>query len=363
MDLIKLYSISFSPSELNAGEAISGHTSVLWVERYREPGEFKIVAPLSSGLLTDLPIGSFITHQETPTVMIVENHEINQPEDADSTITITGRCATSFMENRTVGDDVAFATDVISDYILAADQTWDQAVTLIDDHLINATDPDDLLNGFAVMHTCSGPVTVEERAVKPTNVHQAVTDILKIDDLGMKTVRPTSSVAVTYFVVYRGNDVSTKVRFSWMRGDIDSADYFFSNKKLYTQARVMGRWMQVVVNPTGANNYDRRTMIVDAAYLDERQTAFPTGTAHTWITAAMMADGHKALKAQKEIAITSVDISENANVRFRRDYNIGDLVTVDGDFGTSQVMRVVEYAETDDETGSRGHPTLAIPGE
>lgn len=363
MDLIKLYSSTVNPTDLNRGQAINGYTSALWVERYRDPGEFKIEAPLSSGLITFLPIGAFVTHLETSTVMMVENHEIKQPKDDDPTISITGRCFTCFLENRTVGDPQAFTTNTIDDWLLTSDQTWDQVVTLIDTHIISAADTDANLIGVDVNHVCSGTVTTEERILKPTDVHQAVIDILKIDDLGIKSVRPTSTDPLTYFTVYRGDDVSTKVRFSWMRGDLDNVEYFFSDKKMKNQARVMGRWVQVVVNPSGADRYDRRVMLVDGSFIDERQTAYPTGLALDYIRAGMNIIGAAALKKQNNLSITQADVSENSNLRYRRDYELGDLVTVDGDFGTSTVMRVVEYAEAEDENGVTGHPTLAIPGE
>jgi len=363
MDLIKLSSTTAQPTQLSVGEAINGHKSALWVERYRDPGEFKIEAPLSSGLVSFLPIDTFITHLNTSVVMVVENHFIKQPKDEDPTVEITGRCLTSYFENRTVGDYQAFATSEIQDIVLASDQTWDQVVTLIDDHVITPTDTNDDLVGTAVNHTCTGAATSEERTLRPSELHGAILDILKVDDLGIKTVRPTAADPLTYFTVYRGDNVSTKVRFSWMRGDLENVEYFFSNKKLKTQARVMGRWIQVVVNPTGADNYDRRTMIIDASFWDERLTAYPSGGVLTLYMAAMTIMGRQALAAQKKVSITQADVSDSATMRFRRDYDIGDLVTVDGDFGASTVMRVVEFAEVDDESGTSGHPTLAIPGE
>lgn len=69
------------------------------------------------------------------------------------------------------------------------------------------------------------------------------------------------------------------------------------------------------------------------------------------------------MKAQSKVTINSSDVSDNSNYRYRRDYNIGDLVTLDGNFGQKAVMRVSEYAEVEDENGESGHPTLSIPGE
>jgi len=363
MDLIKLSSVTANPTELSVGEIIDDYTSVLWVERYQTPGDFKIEAPLSSGLVDSLPIGSFLTHLETSVVMMVENHEIKQPKDADPSLSITGRCFTCFMENRTIGDQQAFLTNQVGEWVVLSDQTWDQIVTILEGHLISPVDTDDALIGVDVNHTCSGASTVEARNAKHNGVHETVLEILKVDDLGIKSVRPTPTDPITYFTVYRGNDVSTKVRFSWMRGDLDNVEYFFSNKKLKTQARVIGRWVQEVVNPTGADNYDRRTMVVEANDLDEQLTAYPAGGTLTAIINKMATRGRQALAAQPRISITQADVSDNANLRYRRDYNIGDLITVDGDFGSSTVMRVVEYAEAEDESGASGHPTLAIPGE
>lgn len=363
MDLIKLSSVTANPTELSFGEAISGYTSVLWVERYRDAGEVKIEAPLSSGLIEFLPLDSFITHLETSVVMVIENHEIKQPKDADPTISITGRCMTSLLENRTVGDGQAFSNTEITDYFLPSNETWDQVIILVNQHLVAPADSGDDLVGIAVNDTCTGASTTEERVIRPGPVYDAVVEILKVDDLGIKSIRPTPTDPLTYFTIHRGNDISTKVRFSWMRGDLDNVQYFFSNKKLKTQARVMGRWIETVVNPTGATGINRRTMLVDASYYDERLTAYPGGPVLAVYLVAMQTVGKQALAAQKGVSITQADVSENANLRYRRDYNIGDLVTVDGDFGASTVMRVVEYAEAEDESGVSGHPTLAIPGE
>lgn len=363
MNFIKLSSVTANPTELSFGEAINGYTSALWVERYRNPGEFKIEAPLSSGLMDSLPLDSFITHLDTSVVMIVENHEIKQPKDADPTISVTGRCVTSFLENRTVGDQQAFADTQISEYVLASDQTWDQVVTLITQHLVSPSDSGDDLVGIAVNHTCTGTSTTEARTIRPSDVYEAVIEILKVDDLGIKSVRPTPADPLTYFRVHRGNDVSTKVRFSWMRGDLDNVEYFFSNKKLKTQARVMGRWVETVVNPTSADGLDRRTMLIDASYIDDREPSYPSGGGLALYVAVMHILGEQMLAAQNKVSITQADVSDNTNIHFREDYNIGDLVTVDGDFGASTVMRVVEYAEAEDESGVSGHPTLAIPGE
>jgi hypothetical protein len=75
----------------------------------------------------------------------------------------------------------------------------------------------------------------------------------------------------------------------------------------------------------------------------------------------MSARGRAAIKGQSNITITQADVSNTTMYQYRRDYNIGDLVSIDGNFGQTAVMRVIEYAEIEDENGNSGHPTLALP--
>jgi len=70
-------------------------------------------------------------------------------------------------------------------------------------------------------------------------------------------------------------------------------------------------------------------------------------------------------KGQIELAsatkITLMDITTGRiPKKFRIDYNIGDIVYVIGDYGVSQKMRIIEYAEILDENGSSAFPTLEL---
>ena len=44
---------------------------------------------------------------------------------------------------------------------------------------------------------------------------------------------------------------------------------------------------------------------------------------------------------------------------YRVDYNMGDVVAVEGNFGLRERRRVVEFVEIVDDTGSVGLPTFA----
>jgi hypothetical protein len=363
MDLIKLSSETAVPTELTVGEPIFGYDSALWVERYQKPGEFKIEAKLSSGLLDFLPIDGFVTHVDTKELMMIENHHIKQPRNEDPTIEISGRSFTAYLEQRYLRDYYAATSNHdIPKYQLASDESWDHIFYIIDNHFITSSISDDNLVGVDLVNSCTGTGTSEAREIRHDDILTIVQMLLKIDDIGLKTIRPTPTDDTTYWEIYQGTSRINTVRFSKLGGDLDDIEYLFSNRKRKTRCHTMGRWCQTIYGDT-EDGYARRTMLLDTSDIDQQLNAMPSGGALFLVTDAMQVRAREALANQNDVSIVQVDVANTAQWVYRRDYDMGDLVTVDGDFGASETMRVVEYAEVEDENGSSGHPTLAIPGE
>lgn len=160
-------------------------------------------------------------------------------------------------------------------------------------------------------------------------------------------------------VVHRGLDRAKDVSFSYSAGDIKSAEYLWSIKKHKTSALVSGKWVEVMIHGPEVG-YNRRTMFVDASDLDEAYSVAPTGTAWTLIANAMEVRGRQALSAQRMVSMSSVQINpDSSRNKYRKDYNVGDLVSVYGNYNASSVMRVTEHVEIEDERGNVSYPTLS----
>lgn len=353
------------PTVFESGETINGATSVMWVERYREPGEFEIVAPLSVGLKSFLPLGTLISHSATLEVMIVENHEITETNSEDPILTITGRTFDSYLENRIVGVDWARIDPTVSEIGLDIGSVSNQVAILIG-MCINSGNAADDLNNIVARYYGDSP-TVSLRTVKPGPLDKAVRDLLSIDDLGIKTVRRNNfdltlgDSTQTWLYVYRGEDKTQNVIFSWLGGDIDQAQYLYTIKNLKTSALVQGKWVQTIVDGP-ETGYNRRFMHVDATDLDNQLDAMPTGTALTDVLSKMTVRGQEALQNQSKIVLTQADASNITNYRYRADFNVGDIIRLDGNYGEISNMRVTEFTEIQDENGETGHPTLQLPG-
>jgi len=341
----------------------------MWIERYRQAGEFEIKTKMGSGLRELLPRGSYISHIDTEEVMMVENHKIESEQDSEAELTITGRSAEVILDQRSVGANIAFPTSgALVEYVLASDPTWNQALDLIEEHILaaNVIDSDDAIPYIEIQSSATGTSTEEERTVQRGSLYERVISILDVDNLGIKTIRPGLwSPAVDpqniVFEIHKGADLSSSVSFSYKSGETESIDYLWSIKNEKNAAYVHGRWVDTIVFSPGtpAVGAARRTMHIDASDIDQEYDAAPSGGTRTSIVNKMKARGREALAKQKELAIVQAVISKTAKqAKYRVDYNLGDIITVSGDYGETSKKRVIEHVEVEDRNGYTEYPTL-----
>jgi len=377
MDFFKFIpSESVEPSFLEQGAYINGIRSATWIERYRDPGEFTIKAPVSSGLRTFLPLGTVISHVATREAMMVETQEIDEDTYEEPMIEIKGTSLEAWLDNRSVGGDTEEDGGLVvflSDYVLPFDTTWEQATDLINWHinigpggtpLIN---PEDEALGFTAISNqqhIGTSVGAAARIVRRGPLHQRLLELLAIDDFGIKVVRPNPGNAnplVTEFRIHNGVDRRDSVIFSHAFGDLKRPRYFWSNKNYKNDAHVVSTYNEIRF--TGAPpGYNCRILYVDASDIDSQWTDWPTGSDRSDILAAMFNRAVDAIAASRNTALLATDIS-TTRYAFRTDYDVGDLVTVNGNYDVSSLMRVTEYVEFQDENGETGYPTLSAAVE
>jgi len=370
-----------SPTLMHNAIIVDGFKTKMWVERYAEAGEFKFTADATPEMKNKLPIGSFVSHIDTGELMIVENHEINESGDRPELV-ITGRGYETYLEKRITGVLWDPATNARQDYTLAANYIWNQAVQLIKNHVDQATifaaghDVNDVIPYLDVRSSVPGGTDGENvvRTIKLGTLYERLLELLKIEQLGIRVTRPgwefpTFFPGYTTFYIHKGVDRTAEVLFSVDAGEIESAEYLWSEKASRNVAVVAGQFIVVVVtydpdlfiDPSG---YIRRAMYLDASDIDGKYdvTAL-VGATRDDVINAMNRRGFAALAINNDVAITKVEISKNGTAaKFRTDFDVGDIVTVHGDYNLTTAMRVSEYVEIEDPSGNQGYPTL-IPVE
>lgn len=368
MDLFKFTGNSTTPFQ--EAQLIQGADSKTWIERFRDFGEFSIEAPTSSGFQQTLPIGTFVSHVDADEVMIVENHEIKDEEGKEDQINISGRSLDAFMQERIVGSNFDWSTiNTIPQLTLPTNTLRFQIVSLINLYIQAAglsDDDDEFLNVEAV-HLNPPVGESVRREIQIGSLHQRVLELLEIEDLGIKVVRPgpdspLASYTDVALAIHGGKDLTQKVSFSFDSGDLNAGQYLWTSKRRKTSALVQGTWLTAMVHGP-ETHYDRRTMLVSAPDVDEAFEELPSGTDRTEVIEALEIRGRQALAAQNNTAIISVEVARDLGThRYRKDYDIGDIVAVEGNYSSETTMRVIEHVEIEDETGETSYPTLSLVG-
>ncbi len=358
-----------NPTLFDQGYLINGLTNKLWIERYRDISSFELVSKIGAKVHEKLPIGSLISHIETSEVMIVENHEITENIGQETEVRISGRGFESFLENRMVGAAKPWPTAASGpqEYTLGPDFPWNQAISMMRDHIHTdyIIDLADAVPNLELLSTVPGTGEEVLRYIKRGDLYTRLIELLVVADLGVKVMRPgpRSPLGIEdprfVLVVHQGEDLTEHVAFSHITGEIDNADYLWSNKSNKNAAFVSGKWIETVVKDS-SEGYNRRWMFVDASDIDGAYETEPFGSTRSAILVAMATRGRAALAAQREVALVKTEITKNSTLyRYREHYDVGDIVTVEGAYSETAVMQVTEYVEMEDENGQSGYPTLS----
>ncbi len=366
MDIFK-FTNPTHPTKMEQGEIINGLKSKMWIERFFQEGEFTLVAPLGSGVAIDLPPGTYISHVDTKQIMVVENQDLKVERNKEPDVVITGRSLEVLYEGRVVGATRAGPTPsggANRDYTVANGTPWNQLKTLIYNHTQGLANVNDELPWIqpTVAITDVVPV-ITDKTYKVGSLYAQIREALDAYGMGVRSIRPgpwtpgTIPAGSTEINIYGMTD-NTQTGFAYDLGEVDRAEYLWSNKNLKNTAIVIGKWVIQRVD-VGPIKEARRMIFVDGTSIDDSYTVTPTGATLTQIQAEMTKRGQEAIDSHNELVLSKAEASERVTrLRYRYDYELGDIVTVTGDFGTEAHRLVSEYVEIEDEKGISGQPTF-----
>lgn len=404
-----------------ASENVTGVEKYIWIERFNEPSEFKIIGdPLN--LMSSLPIGSFVSKPDSEEVMIVENWFMDESKENVPKLEVTGRSVSAYiMENRVVtfgyppiGEVPPYPTDLwstegidnYSKYPMHYDmgsypQSWFAVERLLREFLMYALYGDENIPGLNVWtygFSGDGYYYDENRSnyrvtKKLPYLSEAVYEILKGADIGLKVCRPglerlpiEQSIydryynpepdpglpdfsEILFFLVYRGVEriqnpnagVWEQVTFNINDGDINNARYSWSDRK-----EKNGYYSGNLVNtfrfyPQDISGWDLRmaSVNVDDWAPDPNLITPPYATN---IIDVLRSRAEDVIETESsEGILLEVTGSKFAGPKYKFDYRLGDIVSVFANYGVNEKMRIVEVATIQDGEDEITIPTMRPP--
>ena len=84
------------------------YESLIWVDKFNEPGTFELYGPVSNDLLEYFKPNNYLTNDESEHVMIVEDISIESDVEDGNKIKIIGRSLESILDRRIIWNETTF---------------------------------------------------------------------------------------------------------------------------------------------------------------------------------------------------------------------------------------------------------------
>lgn len=359
---------------------IDNYSSLIWVEKYLDCGEFELYLKADPELLPYLQIDNLVVrdyivpprdiilggryyYYAYPEYMIIEKVQVTTDADQGNYFIVSGRTWESVLGRRVLHDNHYFGIYPLShvQYICNQDST-------LQDHPLPWTSGS----------TTSANINESEQVVQvnePTrgmNLLDFIQTACRKGGYGFRLLKDVSYMPLeTYKYFYKGQDRTrnqsafSPVIFSPEYHNLTSSSYEFDTTSLKNACLTVsdGEWYEeknaiAYYNDVEESGLEYREMFLKSSVplKDDQGNARSEGT----ILSELDNQGGLELLNHRVNESLNFNIISTDQFIYLRDYFLGDLVTVDNGFGISAVAMVTEVSQVWDENGYQIVPKLDI---
>lgn len=312
---------------------IDEFSSLIWIRRYQQPGEFELRTPYAEVSKELLVKENVIQRYDGSTPLeagVIENILMNKDE-----IVVKGRFLESYLDRR-----------------LIKETEEKEAVTYDGNAETSMRDIISNMVAFPLLELGERCGSDEELEFQATykSVLSIIEKVCKATTLGFR-IRPDFSNQALYFEVYQGTDrtadTAAKVIFSEKYDNLLNEEYTYDSTNLKSKVFVTQVINDTRVTYTVGSGSGRNLREYHyAASVDTN------GKTTTQIRAAMRRQGNMALEARTESETFVFTTDPEAPFIYREDYDIGDLIHINHiTWGISMSRRITEIEEDFEEGG------------
>lgn len=329
------------------------YESIIWVDRYNEPGSFELYTPINNDILTYLKPNNYLTNPDSTKIMIIEDFSIESDYENGDRAKIVGRSLESILDRRIVWKQ----TDINGSF-------QDGIKRLINENIISPTKAtggtDRQINNFIFEDSTDPKITSLKLCAQylGDNLLAIISDLCKSNDVGFSiTLKEFNFVFKLYAGIdrsYRQN-VTPWIVFSPDFSNVINSNYLESNSSYKNVALVAGegegskRKTRIVGTSTGIF---RKEMFVDAGDIVSKEA----GSAKKYLEALDQRGKDELIenKIKKEFdAKSGIEV-----YAYKVDYDLGDIVQFANEYGIEASSRITEYTWSYDTDGINTYPTF-----
>lgn len=348
---------------------IDQYSSLIWTRRYWDVGDFEIYLPADSALLEYLQIGYYVFREECECVMMIEHIEIKTDAENGNYFTISGRSAENILSYRVIANAGGFGTDRPSAmcYFLIYLEAKGMAAKYADREI-------DIIKNVGLLDGEDNLMIWN--TFRYQNLLDTVFSLCKQYGFSFKFVLTDEKDGFDV-IFFRGIDrtlgqtENPPIIFSPKYYNLINTDYVLDSESNKTMAFIAGEgegdarsviWTHKTWNSADEHKVpkqlDRREIFVDARDLQKKKDDGTYYTDNEYAT-ILRQRGKEKLFETGIIEGLSGEVDTTLQFIYRRDWDLGDLVSVENEYGMTATARILEVIEVDDESGYKVTPTFS----
>lgn len=329
---------------------IENYSSLIWTKRYCDAGDFEVVIPVGDEIpswITDWSATDeedyYVKLKEDPEegyFMIFEKLELDQDSEDGTTLTLTGRSLHAILDRRVVWASVTYESKttayILKQLLTNAIISPSLAIRKIDN--FTYTDPDSSYEFSTVTAEYFG-----------NSIMDSIFDLCTEDDYGFRVLYDTDNQIFTS-EMYKGTD------HSYDNTEGNSIIYFATEMNNISESnyiRDLTDYKNVILarGSSTSINYILGTV----SGIARRELYYQDSDVST--KGALQKSASYAM-SQNTIE-SLIEASTNAAIfEYGVDFVVGDIVTIQNDYGIEQTARITEIIFSDDSGGVSIYPTL-----
>lgn len=365
-------------------DVIDEFESCIWTERYSKSGDINLIVDATSKSLQKLKEGTFIALGGSNEIMMIETQAIE-----NGLLTVTGPSIIQFLNNRLIRNSYSQSA-----------RSWTTVVAAKPGQFINLIVELMLVDGgFVDESTPNGLDGTQERfpnlsmgAWDPSGdavlfdvpfggVYDGIAQIADTFSVGMSMYLDSAddSGYSLKFKTYKGIDRTSDqsvvdiVRFSPSMDSLTNIKelhsiatyknvcYAFAPGNAAFNGQTVGPAYAPGYNPISDLGFSRRSMMI---FVDDVNTELPEGAdAAAWwnayIAPVLVQRQKDALANNNYTKIVDGEVIPQQHT-YGVDYDLGDIVELEGYSGALQKARITEFIRTEDSTGVKSYPTVSV---
>lgn len=346
---IKIYN-----KELELVRIVDTYKSLIWNDRYDEAGDFELYVPANLDIISTVEIGFYVTNPKSEHAMIIETLLIENHEEDGDYLKITGRSLECLLERRIVWHRTAFETDDYGN----KPYVYDSIIALIYDNIISPNIVARQIDKFIFKETEDVNVLLPtfEAEYFGENLYEIVTNLCKEKGLGFKITFDKDFNFV--FELYMGKPREYVV-FSPSYDNLITSGYLESAKDLrnVTLIKGQGEDESSMIYVTETNTYntgiDRRETFTDASSVKLEE-----GMSVERYYALLKQKGIDDLMERSYVKTFEGEVVPNMVWKYGVDYFVGDIITLENEYGNRGLARVSEFITSCEGSGVNTYPTF-----